>query len=179
MQDFTAAFESMKQALAKGLTPTYECYAHCQMAHTFIRRGELAAAVEAYLRCLSVQPKTASAIWEAAVRMAVIYDEAGRSNEASSLKSLANKANQRGLCLDFSYEQELRSLVRRGNPVQTDAGYGSSPTPDVKPAAGAINCPACGHGFTPPRITLATQAVIARYGPNPVQCPKCRHIWSH
>jgi len=67
--------------------------------------------------------------------------------------------------------------------VQADADPGSAPIPEAKPAAnsapsGSINCPACGHGFTPPRITLATQAVIARYGPNPVQCPSCKHIWS-
>jgi hypothetical protein len=52
---------------------------------------------------------------------------------------------------------------------------GAGPAPG---ASAEVACPVCGHRFTPPRITLATQAVIAQYGPNPVQCPTCKHIWS-
>lgn len=51
-----------------------------------------------------------------------------------------------------------------------------------KPAAPAVptevTCPGCGHAFMPPRIMMVTQAVVAKYGPNPVQCPKCQRIWS-
>ena len=61
------------------------------------------------------------------------------------------------------------------------SGSGSAPSEGVTIASvpgGEVKCPACGRIFTPPRITLASQDVIARYGPNPTQCPDCRHIWS-
>jgi hypothetical protein len=41
-----------------------------------------------------------------------------------------------------------------------------------------VKCPKCAHGFVPPRVLLVTQAVVDRFGPNPVQCPECKHIWS-
>jgi hypothetical protein len=44
--------------------------------------------------------------------------------------------------------------------------------------AGEIACPRCGHPFVPPRMTVTTHAIIAKYGPNPTQCPSCKHIWS-
>jgi hypothetical protein len=45
-------------------------------------------------------------------------------------------------------------------------------------SGGAAKCPSCKHEFEPPRITFVTQDVVNRYGPNPVQCPNCQHIWS-
>ncbi|MDI1337931.1 MAG: hypothetical protein PSU94_17255 [Lacunisphaera sp.] len=73
--------------------------------------------------------------------------------------------------------------LKLGKTAPVEPASRPSPVPEAKPTvstvpAGAISCPACGHGFTPPRITMATQAVIDRYGPNPVQCPGCKHIWS-
>jgi MacB-like periplasmic core domain len=41
-----------------------------------------------------------------------------------------------------------------------------------------VACPNCGHGFQPARVTLTTQAMVARYGPNPTQCVKCGFVWS-
>jgi len=43
---------------------------------------------------------------------------------------------------------------------------------------GEVRCPRCGHTFVPPRITVVSQDIIARYGPKPAQCPSCKHIWS-
>ena len=55
-------------------------------------------------------------------------------------------------------------------------------TPSEKGQADMIVmiCPSCGHRFEYPRnpIIFVLQAVIDKYGPNPVQCPNCRHIWS-
>lgn len=51
-------------------------------------------------------------------------------------------------------------------------------TPATPPPIVETSCPACGHKFMPPRILMVTQAVVARYGPNPVQCPECKNIWS-
>ena len=48
--------------------------------------------------------------------------------------------------------------------------------PPVNP--GEVRCPSCGHAFVPPRVMFVTQAVTQRYGPNPAQCPQCKHIWS-
>lgn len=49
-----------------------------------------------------------------------------------------------------------------------------------RPGAGLaeLTCPACGHRFRPPDIIVTTEAVARQYGPNPVQCPRCDHIWS-
>ncbi len=58
------------------------------------------------------------------------------------------------------------SLARRGADRVKDVPMG--PT----------KCPACLHTFIPPRVTLTTAAIAARYGPYPMQCPRCQHIWS-
>lgn len=52
--------------------------------------------------------------------------------------------------------------------------------PRTEPAAappGDSVCPACGHGFRRPDITIVTEEQVRRYGAAPVQCPQCRHIW--
>jgi hypothetical protein len=53
-----------------------------------------------------------------------------------------------------------------------------NPAPGGGTGTGELSCPNCKHGFVPPRVLMVTQAVVDRYGPNPVQCPECKHIWS-
>lgn len=38
-------------------------------------------------------------------------------------------------------------------------------------------CPSCGHVFERPDIIFTTEALVKEYGPEPVQCPNCKHIW--
>lgn len=40
-----------------------------------------------------------------------------------------------------------------------------------------IICPACGHKFEEARAVVTTRAMVEQYGPNPVKCPNCNHIW--
>lgn len=51
--------------------------------------------------------------------------------------------------------------------------------PSGKPASSVrLICPACGHRFDPPDITILTKADVKKYGRDPVQCPRCHHIWN-
>ena len=45
------------------------------------------------------------------------------------------------------------------------------------PEFNEVSCPSCGHKFVPPRVIVAPQAIYDKYGPNPVQCPNCKHVW--
>lgn len=54
----------------------------------------------------------------------------------------------------------------------------SSAAPAVSAKAGELTCPACGNRFNPPSLTFVTKAEVDRYGPDPVECAKCGHIWN-
>lgn len=112
-KDFDAAFDRMQSAISAGLSPTYESYAHTVLGNILIERTDLSAAVTQYLTCLAEQNKTDQAAWEAAVRLAVIYNEAGQRVDAGKLERVADKANTRNLALEGAHEQHLRSLVRK------------------------------------------------------------------
>jgi hypothetical protein len=43
---------------------------------------------------------------------------------------------------------------------------------------GETICPSCGHKFKRPAIMVLTEADLKKYGRNPVQCPRCGHIWN-
>lgn len=43
---------------------------------------------------------------------------------------------------------------------------------------GELTCPACGTRFRPPDIMIVSKAEVRKYGRDPVQCPKCDHIWN-
>lgn len=123
--EFDKAFVLFEQAIGLGLAPTYECYAHSQLGVINLRQKKLASAVEQLLKCLAVQPKTATAAWEAASRLCIIYEEAGMPQDASALRTLAASANTRGLYLEASYESELRELVKESLRLGTLSGKGA------------------------------------------------------
>ena len=79
----------------------------------------------------------------------------------------------------------LRNLFKKKQTAATpsssepsQSSKQSTPSEKGQVKQDETRCPSCGHRFAPPRITLVTQAVVDRYGPNPVQCPNCKHIWS-
>jgi predicted Zn finger-like uncharacterized protein len=47
-----------------------------------------------------------------------------------------------------------------------------------KPNASNLTCPACRTRFRPPDVMVTTHAMARKYGPDPVQCPNCNHIWN-
>jgi hypothetical protein len=56
---------------------------------------------------------------------------------------------------------------------------GDPPPAGPQPATSRdLTCPACGRRFTPPDIMVITEADARKYGPDPVQCPHCDHIWN-
>jgi len=123
-RDFDRAHALFEQALGLGLTPTYECFAYSQLGVIQLQRKNLALAIDHLLKCLEVHPKTATAAWEAAGRLCIIYDEAGATQEADSLRALAATANTRGLYLEATYENELRGLVRESLQTKTASSRG-------------------------------------------------------
>lgn len=81
-------------------------------------------------------------------------------------------------------EKAARPKARSEAPTPSARPIARPITPTPSPIAslpppppGEVRCPSCGHVFVPPRITLTTHAITARYGPKPVQCPECKHIW--
>lgn len=41
----------------------------------------------------------------------------------------------------------------------------------------ALTCPSCAKRFERPDIMIITEADVRKYGRDPVQCPRCSHIW--
>lgn len=110
-KEFDQAQEAFKRAVMEGLPATCESYANCQLGILALRKGRLDRGVDHLLRCLGAEKKSANSAWEAAVRLQVIYTEAGRTKEASALADLAAAANTRGLELERQTEEELRKLL--------------------------------------------------------------------
>ena len=74
---------------------------------------------------------------------------------------------------------EIRKREKAAGSAVRPASSVPSPSTDQPPLAPKeVSCPSCGYTFVPPRIMLVTDAVVKRFGPKPVQCPHCRHIWS-
>jgi len=74
---------------------------------------------------------------------------------------------------------KIRNTEKANRPVVRSAPVSPVVPPPSPPLApGEVLCPSCGHAFVPPKVLLVTEAVTKRYGPNPVQCPQCRNIWS-
>lgn len=69
----------------------------------------------------------------------------------------------------------LSKLFKRRSKQSVARGIGGEKEPKKQKE---IRCPSCGHRFAKPSIIIATQAVIDKYGPNLVRCPKCQHIYS-
>ncbi|MGH9085607.1 MAG: hypothetical protein ACRDYW_09145, partial [Acidimicrobiales bacterium] len=72
---------------------------------------DLRGGIDHLLRCLGTRPITASQAWEAAVRLQIVYDAAGRRDDARRLGDVAASANRRGLALSGEAEDRLRHLV--------------------------------------------------------------------
>jgi tetratricopeptide (TPR) repeat protein len=121
-EEFDKAEDAFKRAVTEGLPPTCESYANCHLGILALRRGQLDRGVDFLLRCLGAEKKSANSAWEAAVRLKVIYGEAGRSEEANAFAALAATANTRGLELEGQAEEGLRKLVR-------DAGWQAASPP--------------------------------------------------
>ncbi len=109
---FDVAFDLMQKAISAGLSSPYESQARCILGNIMIRRGDLLGAVTQYLACLAEPRRTDQTTWEAANRLAIIYQEASCLDDAGKLKALADSANTRDLALEGSQERYIRSLVR-------------------------------------------------------------------
>jgi hypothetical protein len=112
-EDWDQADALFTQALEDGLTPALASQAHECLGEICLRRGELAAGVEQLVRCLSMRPISARVAWNAAVRLQVVYDHAGRGDEAARLRRVVSAARPRGAMLSSDAEASLRDLVRR------------------------------------------------------------------
>jgi hypothetical protein len=111
--DWDRADALFTQALEAGLRPALASQAHERLGEICLRRGELAAGVEQLLRCLSMRPISATVAWNAAVRLQVVYDHAGRRNEVARLRQVVTAARSRGAVPSSDAEAGLRDLVRR------------------------------------------------------------------
>jgi tetratricopeptide (TPR) repeat protein len=167
-EEFEKAFELFEQAFNLGLTPTYKCGAHSFLGQIHLKRGKLDLAVDQLLKCLEIQQKVASAAWETAIRLYIIYNEAGMYQYANSLRSVADAANTRGLYLTADTENEIRELVKQwlkktdakivekessGDVSQILLPFESVSLQKICAVCGesvsqdAIQCPKCGRGI--------------------------------
>lgn len=111
--DWDRADTLFTQALEAGLTPVLASQAHERLGEICLRRGELAAGVEQLVRCLAMRPISATVAWNAAVRLQVVYDHAGRRDEVARLRQVVTAARSRGAALSSEAEASLQDLVRR------------------------------------------------------------------
>ena len=110
--DSAAAEEALKQSIVDGLTSTQESYANCQLGILALGNGQLMQGVDYLLRSLGADSVSATAAWEAAVRLQTIYTEAGRFTEADALSAVTVAANTRNLELAPEAREKIQSLVR-------------------------------------------------------------------
>ncbi|HWR81687.1 MAG TPA: hypothetical protein VN285_00130 [Candidatus Deferrimicrobium sp.] len=109
-----AAFELWQAAIREGVEGPWLSTAYCIVGEVFVKRGDLAAAVDQFLKCLALPDRSSENTWESAQRLYYIYDEAGRSEEAAAVRELAELMNRRiGWAHMPSVEAELRELTRR------------------------------------------------------------------
>jgi hypothetical protein len=54
----------------------------------------------------------------------------------------------------------------------------SAAAPAGSATSGEVSCPACGNPFKPASLRFVTKEDVDRYGPDPVQCPQCGHMWN-
>lgn len=111
--EYDAARQLLEQALKAELTMPYESYARSILGQIWIEKGDLGRAVDEFLQCLAVPVRQSDALWMSAVRLRLVYEEAGREKEAEMLGTLAMVANTRGMELSDDGERKIRSLVRR------------------------------------------------------------------
>ena len=109
--DMDRSAQLFTEALEAGLDPTFACGAEASLGQIRLDEGDLQGGVEHLLRCLRTRPITAGQAWEAAVRLQIVYDTAGRRDEARRLGDVAANANRRGLALSGEAEDRLRHLV--------------------------------------------------------------------
>jgi hypothetical protein len=110
--DHDSARDLLECALAAELTMPYESLAHSLLGQIWLGKGDIDRAVQHFLKCLEVHARAADALWMSAIRLHIIYDEAGRKEDAERLKALAAAINTRGLSLSPDGEAKIRSLVR-------------------------------------------------------------------
>jgi tetratricopeptide (TPR) repeat protein len=103
------------EAVGAGLPPTCEAYANCEIGKLALAKSQLEQGIDYLLRCLGAERKSEGATFDAAIRLQVIYAEAGRIEEANALAKLAAAANRRGLALTGTAEEKIRDLVRSGS----------------------------------------------------------------
>jgi hypothetical protein len=118
-RDMGRSAQLFTEAIEAGLDPTFVCGAEASLGQIRLDEGDLKGGVEHLLRCLGTRPITAGQAWEAAVRLQVIYDTAGRRDEARRLADVAANANRRGLALRDAVEDRLRHLA---SALQVPAG---------------------------------------------------------
>jgi hypothetical protein len=94
------------------LPKTCESYANGQIGKLALAKGQLDRGIVYLLRCLRGEQKSANVALDAAMQLRVIYSEAGRSEEANALTTLATAANTRGLALTRKAEEQIRGLLR-------------------------------------------------------------------
>ena len=106
------AEKAFLEAVTAGLPPTCESYANCEIGQLALAKGQLDRGIDYLLRCLGGEKKSSGMAVDAAMRLQVIYAEAGRTEEANALAKLVVAANTRGVTLTQEAEDKLRTLVR-------------------------------------------------------------------
>ena len=110
--NYDDASKAYLAAIQEGIQRDWLATAHNSLGQIEIERQDLDGAVNHFIECLAIPEHDPVDVWESAIRLYSIYDEAGRSQEANELKDLAKAANKRGLAVLPVVDHELRALVR-------------------------------------------------------------------
>lgn len=147
-EDHALACGLLEHALKAELTMPYESCARSILGQIWLKKGDLARAVQEFLKCLELPVRDSDALWMSAVRLGMIYDAAGRSEDAEALAALAAAANRRNLALGQDVEHRIRELVA----AALQCAESNSPASDAAP-----ECP------DPPESPISTHLELAPF----------------
>lgn len=112
--DEDKAFDLLSAAVAAGLQGPELSSAYSLLGQIHIHRGHLRSAVDEFLKCLEIPDRVRSMTWQSAMHLYYIYSELGRTSEAKSVLSVAEKANEGyGWVHTSEAGRKTRDLARR------------------------------------------------------------------
>ena len=114
--DYETAFNLLSEAIELGLEYPDKSSAHSYLGQMYIKQCRLDKAISEFLMSLKTRVRPPDITWETAMRLYYIYSEAGESELAKKLLSLAEDSNSR-LQVPRKHvanvETEIRELTRQ------------------------------------------------------------------
>jgi uncharacterized membrane protein YhaH (DUF805 family) len=109
-RDDAAAIRSFQEALAKGLDPLRQGYAHTNLGEMHFRANDLEKALDDFLRVLNCQEALFESAHTTVLYLSIVYRELGKPEEVNILEQLKHKTSGK---INTSLSPETAARVRQ------------------------------------------------------------------